>query len=359
MLAETVRRILAAGALFAREPREQQRESTSIRFGCSWQDQTVLAEAILAVSSNRSFLDWECLYHPVDAAAWRDVFGSTEAMPRPIGNPRRQFSPWRLRWQIVPGVPRVAEPPTREQARRPPLSRESVPLRRCPLLCPLMPARSRGRAHLALNAPFPLPMVWAVNPSVCSPQLVNATAHPLLRSPNSASICRRGEPACAERLLGWEGEMARRQVPEEMALWVPPGWTPLPRAPQGEAEVEWAMRGPQYLLDHSESLTLQWNDRAPTWSIATHIVRLLTPPNLLRPSHAFKDTVSRLPLSLICLSTFILIFPGLGAGCVSGGVGPREPGQEQPGPADPGQGPLGRADADAHPGAAGEPRAAV
>lgn len=119
MLAETVRRILAAAALYGRESPEQQRNQSSLRYSCSWQDQTVLAETMLAVSENRSFTKWECLFNPVDKEAWREIYGSLDGVPEPFGNPKRQFSPWRLQWRDIPGMPPVTDPPREGEARFP------------------------------------------------------------------------------------------------------------------------------------------------------------------------------------------------------------------------------------------------
>lgn len=76
--------------------------------------------------------------------------------------------------------------------------------------------------------------------------------------------------------------MARRYRAEELSLHIPPGFTPLPRPPEdgppgggegGGNLVEWAIRGPHWLVDHTETLVLQWNDRVPAWSVMTHLAR--------------------------------------------------------------------------------------
>lgn len=129
LLAETVRRILAAAFLYGRESPEQQREQSSLRYSCSWQDQTVLAEAVLAASTNRSFLLWECLLRPVSEEAWREAFGSLDALPRPFGDPQRQFTPWRLDWVEIDGVPFVGDPPRLPDVRG---VEEGLPPQLCP-----------------------------------------------------------------------------------------------------------------------------------------------------------------------------------------------------------------------------------
>lgn len=93
-------------------------------------------------------------------------------------------------------------------------------------------------------------------------------------------MCRPGEVNCAERLRRFQSLTAVKHRPERLPLRVPAGFTPLPRPPEdgdpgpgeGGRLLEWAIRGPQYLMDHTESLVLQWNDRAPTWSLITHLV---------------------------------------------------------------------------------------
>lgn len=126
------------------------------------------------------------------------------------------------------------------------------------------------------------------------PQVQAAVNHSLIHSPNWESLCRADEPKCPRRLFAFHTDVAHRNRPEFLQLRIPEGWTPLPRPEgnesgnEGARMVELALRGPQFLLDHADSMVLGWNDRKPTWSTVTHIVWGPSHPTLrsTHPLHA-------------------------------------------------------------------------